>query len=167
MAKTPKNTQSEAIVETEFHPSVIHIETTKDQQLAFQSENVNFETLLRMVIPVIVNSAKKIYQTAAEQKTPNVPALTPAQLEDLKLTMYDTMNIAFANALDEFAPEIEARPNLTADAILRAQNELLEEEMQAAGYTPTAEELEAAKEEMKRAAQEEVMEEPKNGYKLF
>lgn len=149
-SKTPK--QQEAIVESEFHPSIIHIETTEDQKLSFQSENVNFETLLRMLIPAIVNSAKKIYQTAAEQKTNDVPALTAAQLEDLKLTMYDTMNIAFANALDEFAPEIEARPNLTADAILRAQNELLEEEMRDAGYEPTAEEVQAKKEEMKQEA---------------
>ena len=152
MAKNNTPKQQEAIVESEFRPAIIHIETTKDQKLSFQSENVNFETLLRMLIPAIVNSAKKIYQTAAEQKTPNVPALTAAQLEDLKLTMYDTMNIAFANALDEFAPEIEARPNLTADAILRAQNELLEEEMQAANYNPTMEEIQAKKEEMKQEA---------------
>jgi hypothetical protein len=139
-------------VESEFHPSVIHIETTKNQQLVFKSENVNFETMLRMLIPAIVNSAKKIYQTAAEQKTNDVPALTKAQLADLKLTMYDTMNIAFSNALDEFAPEIEARPSLSADAILRAQNELLEEEMKAANYNPTKEEVEKAIEEKKKEA---------------
>jgi hypothetical protein len=113
-----------------------------------------------MLIPVIVQSAKRIYQTAVEQKTPNVPALTAAQLEDLKLTMYDTMNIAFSNALDEFAPEIEARPSLSADAILKAQNELLEEEMQAAGYDPTEAEIQAIKEEMKQEAM-------KNGPKLY
>ena len=158
MAKTSKQPQ-EVIVEAEFHPSIIHIETTKDQQILTKTENVNFETLLRMVVPVIVESAKKIYQTAAEQKTANVPALTPAQLEDLKLTMYDTMNIAFANALDQFAPEIEARPNLSADAILRAQNELLEEEMRNAGYEPTQDEIEAAKEALKEAET--------NGNKLF
>lgn len=147
-------------VTPEFKPSIIHIETNSEGQIVTQTENVNFETLLRMLIPVIVQSAKRIYQTAVEQKTPNVPALTAAQLEDLKLTMYDTMNIAFSNALDEFAPEIEARPSLSADAILKAQNELLEEEMAAADYNPTDAEIQAIKEEMKQEAM-------KNGSKLY
>ena len=151
---------SKTTVTSKFNPSIIHIETNSEGQIVTQTENVNFETLLRMLIPVIVQSAKRIYQTAAEQKTPNVPALTAAQLEDLKLTMYDTMNIAFSNALDEFAPEIEARPSLSADAILKAQNELLEEEMQAAGYNPTEAEIQAKKEEMKQEA-------VKNGSKLY
>lgn len=159
MAKTPKN-KPEAEVSVAFTPSVIHVETAADGKLHTKTENVNFDTLLRMLIPVIVQSAKRIYQTAVEQKTPNVPALTQAQLEDLKFTMYDTMNIAFSNALDEFAPEIEARPNLSADAIIRAQNELLKEEMEAAGYSPTPEEVKAAKEEMKQEA-------INNGRKLF
>jgi hypothetical protein len=150
MKKTP-----EVTVETAFKPSIIHIETTKDDKVVYQTSNVNFEILLRMMIPAIVNSAKQIYQTAAEQKLENIPALTPAQLEDLKLTMYDTMNIAFSNALDQFAPEIEARPNLSADAILKAQNELLEEEMKAANYHPTKEEVEDDFEEIKAEAVKE------------
>ena len=143
------NKTTKVVAEPEFKPSVIHVETMKDGQVRSSTQNVSFDTLLRMLIPVIVQSAKKIYQTAAEQKHPGVPALTAKQLEDLKFTMYDTMNIAFSNALDEFAPEIEARPNLSADAILRAQNELLEEEMEKAGYMPTEEEV---KEAMKNAS---------------
>ena len=154
----------EVTQEPAFKPSVIHIETLKDGKLQVHHENVNFDTILRMTIPVIVNSAKKIYQVASEQKENNVPALTAAQLEDLKLMMYDTMNIAFANALDEFAPEIEARPNITADAILKAQNELMEEEMKAANYNPSEVEVKEAYENLT----EKAVEEAKNhGIKLF
>jgi hypothetical protein len=139
MSKTNEITQEKA-----FKPSIIHVETTANGKLAVQTKNVGFDDLLRMLIPVIVQSAKRIYEVAERQETPNVPAMTPATLRELKLTMYDTMNIAFSNALDAFAPDIEARPNLTADAIIKAQNQLLEEEMKKAGYNPSEKELKEA-----------------------
>lgn len=157
----------EVTQESIFTPSVVEVETTKDGKLRVRTENVNFDGLLRMLIPVIVNSAKQIYEIASQQKTNNVPALTPAQLEDLKLTMYDTLNIAFSNALDEFAPEIEARPSLSADAILRAQNELLEEEMKAANYNPTEVEVQEAFKDLTEKAVEAQKEAAKNVNKLF
>lgn len=130
--------------ELKFTPAVIHVETTPDGQCVSRTENVNFEMLLRMLLPVIVQSAKKVHEAAANSKVPSLGNLSHSQLQDLKTTMYDMMNIAFSNALDEFAPEIEARPSLSADAILRAQNEILEEEMAKAGYNPTQEEINAA-----------------------
>lgn len=148
-------TKKNVTVESEFKPSIIHVETTKDGQIRSQATNVNFEILLRMLIPVIVKSAKQIYETAVAQDSKNVPAMTPKALEELKLTMYDTMNIAFSNALDMFAPEIEARPNLTAEAILRAQNEILNEEMQKAGYNPTEDEIAEKYEAIREAHEEE------------
>lgn len=138
MAKT-KETQT-----PKFTPAVIHVETTPDGQCVSRTENVNFEMLLRILLPVIVQSAKKVHEAAAESKIPSLGEISPSKLAELKVTMYDMMNIAFSNALDEFAPEIEARPSLSADAILRAQNEILEEEMAKAGYNPTQEEINAA-----------------------
>ena len=92
--------------------------------------------MLRPSYNQLIQKAKAVYQVAAEQKTHNTPALTETQLKELKEDMYDTMNIAFSNALDMFAPEIEARPNLSVDAIYRAQQELLKEEMIKRGYNP-------------------------------
>lgn len=42
-----------------------------------------------------------------------------------KETLYDMLNIAASNALSVFAPEIEMRPNLTVDAIMKAEDEII------------------------------------------
>lgn len=115
-----------------YRKSVIHLETNPNGTVTAEIHNLNFEKLLRITIPFIVGKAKEVYAVA--EKDPN---LTHSQLENLKLTMYDTLNIAFSNALDQFAPEIEARPNLSADAILKAQDEILEEEMKKSGFLTT------------------------------
>lgn len=133
MAKT-KNTAPESV--DYFKPAEIHLYLNKDGTIKSEVKNLNFDLMLRMTIPFLVQKAQAVYKVAAEQKTPNTPALTEAQLKELKEDMYDTMNIAFSNALDMFAPEIEARPSLSADAIYRAQQELLKEEMIKRGYDP-------------------------------
>lgn len=137
--KAPKTEQN--VETTYFKPAEIHIYLNEDGTLRSEVKNLNFDLMLRMTIPFLVNKAQAVYKVAAEQKTPNTPALTEAQLKALKEDMYDTMNIAFSNALDMFAPEIEARPNLSADAIYRAQQELLKEEMEKLGYKPEAEKI--------------------------
>lgn len=119
-----------------FKPAEIHLYLNENGTIKSEVKNLNFNLMLQMVLPFLVQKAQAVYNVAKEQKTPNTPALTEAQLKELKEDMYDTMNIAFANALDMFAPEIEARPNLTADAIYRAQQELLKEDMLKLGYNP-------------------------------
>jgi hypothetical protein len=49
--------------------------------------------------------------------------------EKIKSTMYDMMNLRFSAVLENFAPEYELRPGLTAEAIMKAENELLQDEM--------------------------------------
>lgn len=112
-----------------FRKTVIHIETNPNGDVTAEVKNITFEKLLRITVPFIVAKAKDVLTAAAKD-----PKMTPRMLEDLKLSMYDTLNIVFSNALDAFAPEIEARPDLTADAILKAQNELMEEEMKKRGF---------------------------------
>ena len=109
-----------------FVKAEIRMEMTPDGQVKAKVSHCSFDLLLRMTIPVLVEKARAIFATACEDKS---HPLSETQKDGLKKFMYDTMNIAFANALTMFAPEIEARPDLTADALLRAQNELLEEEM--------------------------------------
>jgi hypothetical protein len=52
--------------------------------------------------------------------------------KQLKEYIYDRFNQAASRTLEIFAPEIEMRPNLTTDAILKAENELLMEEIKKA-----------------------------------
>ena len=44
---------------------------------------------------------------------------------EAKGELYDMLNIAASNALSVFAPEIEMRPNLTVDAIMKAEDEII------------------------------------------
>lgn len=127
--KADKSKMAVTSTQEPYVKSVIHLETNPDGTVTAEIKSLNFEKLLRITIPFIIGKAKEVLAVAAKD-----PQITPAQLEQLKLTMYDTLNIAFSNALDLFAPDIEARPNLTADAILKAQNEILEDEMKKRGF---------------------------------
>lgn len=126
--------KQEIKTETPYRKTSILIETTPDGKIQTKVQNCSFELLLRMTIPLIVEKAKDILSIAEKPKTADTPILTSAQRDSLKKYMYDVMNIAFSNALTAFAPEIEARPDLTADALLKAQNDILEEEMRKAGF---------------------------------
>ena len=45
-----------------------------------------------------------------------------------KEELYDLYNVACSNTLHYFAPEYDLHPNLTAQAILKAENDIIEEE---------------------------------------
>lgn len=47
---------------------------------------------------------------------------------DAKGELYDMLNMAASRTLEQFAPEYELRPNLTAQAILEAENRIIEED---------------------------------------
>ena len=56
--------------------------------------------------------------------------------DEIKAELYDVYNQAASEFLAAFAPEIELRPDLTAEAILKAENEIL-------SATPVSEETES------------------------
>lgn len=51
--------------------------------------------------------------------------------------LFDILNMSFSSALDRMFPEIVLRPDLTEEAIMRAENEILEEKL---NQEPTKEE---------------------------
>ena len=56
--------------------------------------------------------------------------MAPAESKDeVKGNIYDMVNLRMSALLEKFAPEIEMHPTLTEAAILKAENELLEDEM--------------------------------------
>lgn len=48
-----------------------------------------------------------------------------------KAELYDLYNVACSNTLHYFAPEYDLRPNLTTEAILKAENDLINEKYEA------------------------------------
>jgi len=47
----------------------------------------------------------------------------------IKAQMYDLMNEKFSALLEHFAPEFELRPTLTEEALLQAENQVLEDKL--------------------------------------
>lgn len=57
-----------------------------------------------------------------------VVEMVPEELKaQTKEDLYDMYNAAASTTLNYFAPEIEMRPHLTTQAILKAENEILEQ----------------------------------------
>jgi hypothetical protein len=48
--------------------------------------------------------------------------------QSTKEELYDLYNAAASNTLSYFAPEIEMRPHLTTEAILKAENEIIDKD---------------------------------------
>jgi hypothetical protein len=80
---------------------------------------IDFEELLQYTQTAVLNYAKQIISF--------VPEETPEDAEKVKGFLYDQMNYAFSRTLEFFAPEYELRPGLTAEAILKAEDEILEQ----------------------------------------
>lgn len=56
-----------------------------------------------------------------------VNTASPEQQQAVKEDLYDRYNQAVSRVLESFAPDLELRPNLTAEAILRAENKIISE----------------------------------------
>ena len=103
--------------------------TLKDNEICFKVENnqvtvtsktpVSLENLMRIVMTGLLgamNSLSKVGNTKSEKKL-------------LKEYIYDRFNLEASHVLEVFAPEIEMRPSLTTDAIIKAENDLLQAEI--------------------------------------
>lgn len=66
-----------------------------------------------------------------------VQAAPEADRQAIQEDLYDIYNAAASNTLHYFAPEIDMRPHLTAQAILDAENQLIEKEYQRSKKDPT------------------------------
>ena len=52
----------------------------------------------------------------------------PDDQAKIRSLLYDNLNLAASRTLEAFAPEYELRPNLTAQAILEAENAIIMED---------------------------------------
>lgn len=96
----------------------ISVRLNSKQQLVIESEGeFNLEQALFML-----TNACLYYMRMGAAQTP-----TP----EFKNYAYDVLNQYASAALEKFAPEIELRPDLNAEAILRAQNEIIQERVSA------------------------------------
>lgn len=78
------------------------------------NREVNFEEIMQVSFSGILALMNTLLENVPEEDRPAA-----------KGELYDMLNIAASNALSVFAPEIEMRPNLTVDAIMKAEDEII------------------------------------------
>ncbi len=94
----------------------IKIKLNDKNQLTLTTKTpIHFEDMLQITQTAILGHANTILKNVPEEA-----------LEAVKGSLYDKMNQAFSRTLEFFAPELELRPGLTAQAILEKENELIE-----------------------------------------
>ena len=99
------------------------------------------------VILSAMNQLVANYEKTLEANAPDT-ANKDAQITELKGMLYDFYNVNASNLLTMFAPEFDKNPDLTTQAILKAENELIEEkyeELKAEGKIVPLKEIPKAK----------------------
>ena len=93
----------------------------------FNAEDVILvcNTVILSAMNQLVNSYRKVLSESA--KGPVAQEKIDEKIVELKGMLYDFYNVNAFNLLTEFAPEIEKNPDLTTQAILKAENDLIEE----------------------------------------
>lgn len=76
------------------------------------------EQITHMLMNTQLHAMREILKQAPE-----------AQKEQVKALIFDLVNLKMSAVLESFAPDYELRPNLTAEAIVKAENEILKDEM--------------------------------------
>ena len=93
----------------------IRISLNKKNELEVSAEKAPLPTLIQLCYAAIEASCK---QTLKRAEDPNL-------VKSLEEDMYEMINIGASTLLERLFPNIEARPDLTIDAMLKAEDELL------------------------------------------
>jgi hypothetical protein len=94
-------------------------------KISYKHKALTIADFIQVVSTGILMAMKGIVDSAPDQMKQQVT-------EDL----YDMYNAAASNTLQYFAPEIEMRPHLTTQAILKAEDTLIEQEYQKVKKNP-------------------------------
>lgn len=73
----------------------------------------------------VLEALQTLFHTQLALLNAAVDAVPPEKKEIVKADLYEIYNIGASNTLAIFAPEIEMRPDLTVQAILEKENEIL------------------------------------------
>lgn len=95
-----------------------------DEGAFLSSEAMMADELIRILMLAALNAMKEVVNNTEEEHR-----------QACKEELYDYFNKSASAVLETFAPEIELRPDLTTEAILKAENEILDEN----GYALKAE----------------------------
>lgn len=94
----------------------IQFDREKKELKLFFSDPVPYEEFVEVAYNAILTVSHNLLKDVEEE-----------HVTEVKGKMYDLINIGASNILNAFAPELELRPNLTTEAILRAEDEIIRE----------------------------------------
>lgn len=128
--------------------------------ITMKGSNYSYGDFLAIIHPVIVKESEKalsvMLQGAIEEvkKTTNTPADTPlpqdtitAHANYIRGKIYDTLNGYFTQALHEFDPTNHTRRDITEEAILTLEKELVQKEYDKLQQTKQTQQMELINEE--------------------
>ena len=91
--------------------------TLKDGQVNVRpSRPLGFEDFLQVVQTAVLSAMNSLLESVPEEDQ-----------ESVKKGIYESYNVAASHTLELFAPDFELRPDLTTQAILEAENKIIEE----------------------------------------
>lgn len=95
----------------------IQITVDANNRFEVRTSSIPFPELVRLCLLTIEKGAQKMLDTA------------PADMQDaLASDMYNLINVGTSTLLQRAFPEIEMRPDLTVEAIMEAEDKIMDEE---------------------------------------
>ena len=97
--------------------TAIRITLNKDKQLMVEAKGVILPEAIQLCLAAIEAMCKNTLERSDN------PELTKSLEED----MYEMINLGASSLLDKLFPDIEMRPDITVDALMKAEDELVAE----------------------------------------
>ena len=97
---------------------LVRVTLDKSKQLTVQAEGVILPEVIQMCLAAIETSCK---QTLSRTDDPNL-------VKSLEEDMYEMINLGASSLLNRLFPHIDMRPDITVDALIEAENKLLDKD---------------------------------------
>lgn len=97
--------------------TAIRITLDKDRKMTVESKGLILPEVIQVCLAAIELSCK---QTLSRADDPNL-------VKSLEEDMYEMINMGASSLLDRLFPHIEMRPDITVDALMKAEDALLDE----------------------------------------
>lgn len=97
--------------------TAVRITLDKNKQLTVEAKGVILPEAIQLCLAAIEAMCKN---TLARTDDPNL-------VKSLEEDMYEMINVGASSLLNHLFPDIEMRPDVTVDALLKAENELIAE----------------------------------------
>ena len=97
--------------------TAIRINLDKDKRLTVEAKGLILPEAIQLCLAAIEAMCKSTLSRATD----------PELVKSLEEDMYEMINVGASSLLNNLFPHIEMRPDITVDALMKAENELIDE----------------------------------------